>query len=122
MGDYRSTETGQCGRKFGNCLDERLTRTFRTSRNWRAISHSSSDNSYARSPCALSPVILSTTTRALRAPSSMSKVEFHWVRTSCGRSLMGKPSAAQDAFHAGRRRVVEWMILKLILRIWLGSK
>jgi len=40
--------------------------------------------------------------------SSMSKVEFHHVDTSCGIIQEGRPWADKALYHAGRRIVVEF--------------
>ena len=93
-----------------------LTLTSRAS--WRsdAIFHSSPDSSNDLKLFSHFAVILSRAGRYSIAKWSISKVEFHRVATSRGIILTVHPNSRSNDFHAGSKTVVEWMILKAILR------
>ena len=50
------------------------------------------------------------------AKSSMSKVKFHWVATSCGIIFSGTSRSRRIENQCGRRRVVEFLIVNVTFR------
>lgn len=97
-----------------------LPHTINTSLSCFTTVHSSSVSSSSCESFARFAVNFATGTQYSRTKTSILYVEFHLVVTSWGIMCSDISVSATHAFQAGRRRVVELMILNASLRIWVN--
>ena len=94
--------------------------TSKTSCSSLAIPQSDGTNSYLRRLKSRVAVMVSIAGWYLIAKLSMSKVEFHWVATSCGIMQWGRLCAVSVLYHCRRRIVVEFLRRKVIFHNFFG--